>query len=151
MLVLALSDDTATIFATLVARDRYPDVRIVVRANDHDSVRKLYRAGADHVESLDKVSGQMLVATIFNEGTEVAGEHVNVLERAAGKLAGRTIVEAAVRETTGCTVVAIERGDDVITDFDPADLLIREDDLVVVAGTERNIERFDRQFGSESG
>jgi Trk K+ transport system NAD-binding subunit len=147
MLVLTLSDDTATIFATLVARDRYPDLRIVVRANDRDSVRKLYRAGADHVESLDRVSGQMLVATIFDEGTEVAGEHVNVLERSTGDLAGRTIVEADVREETGCTVVAVERDEEVLTDFDPADLLIREDDLIVVAGTERNIERFDRTFG----
>jgi Trk K+ transport system NAD-binding subunit len=150
-LVLTLSDDTATIFATLVARDRNPDLRILVRANDHDSVRKLYRAGADHVESLDSVSGRMLVRTIFEEGVEVAGEHVDVVERTAGDLAGQTIAEAAVREETGCTVVAVEREETVITDFDPVSFRLQEDDCVVVAGTERNIDRFDRQFSAEQG
>lgn len=90
----------------------------------------------------------MLVATIFKEGVEVAGKHVDVVERAAGALAGQTIAEADVRTETGCTVVVIERDEALITDFDPASFRLREGDRVVVAGTERNLDRFDRRFAA---
>ncbi len=69
-LILALADDTTTIFATLIARELAPGVEIVARANETDNIGKLYSAGADYVLALETVSGRMLASTIL-EGEEI--------------------------------------------------------------------------------
>jgi voltage-gated potassium channel Kch len=45
--IIAISDDTTTVFATLVIRELNPEAEIIARADATESVRKLYQAGAD--------------------------------------------------------------------------------------------------------
>ncbi len=47
--ILALSEDTDTEFATLVLRDLNPEVEVIARAEETENVTKMYRAGADYV------------------------------------------------------------------------------------------------------
>ncbi|WP_254830725.1 potassium channel family protein [Haloglomus salinum] len=145
--ILALGDDTSTVFATLVARDRNPDLDIVARADEEADEPKLYRAGADYVQSLATVSGRMLLSTVF-EDEEVLGYHqrIEVVQVPAGDLAGQTLADAAVRETTGCTVLAVERDDVTVTDIDPHEFVFEATDEVVVAGTDASVEQFEAQF-----
>lgn len=146
--IFALEDDTTAIFATLVARDLNPDARIVVRANDEEDVPKLYRAGADYVQSLATISGRMIASTIFeDESVLTYGMSIRVAQISAPGLGGRTIGEAGVRTETGCTVVAVDRGGTKITDFDPDTFVIEEDDDVVIAGTDEAVTRFEQKFG----
>jgi K+/H+ antiporter YhaU regulatory subunit KhtT len=58
---------------------------------------------------------------------------------------GRTVGEADVREATGCTVIAIERGDETMTDIGP-DTRIGEDDELIVVGADEGIREFERRF-----
>ena len=139
--ILALPDDTATVFATLVVRDCAPDVEIVARAETTESVRKLYRAGADYVLSLSVVSGRMLAATILQEDVISFGQGIEVIRTGGGALAGRTLRGADVRARTGCTVVAVERDGEFIADLDP-DFTIREGDELIVAGTDDDVSAF---------
>jgi Trk K+ transport system NAD-binding subunit len=145
--ILTLGDDTSTVFATLVARDRNPDLDIVARADAEADEPKLYRAGADYVQSLATVSGRMMLSTVF-EDEEVLGYHqrIEVVQLPAGGLAGRTLADAAVRETTDCTVLAVKREGDTITDIDPHEFVFEPTDEVVVAGTDASVERFEAQF-----
>ncbi|MFD1588883.1 potassium channel family protein [Halorientalis brevis] len=148
-LLVALGDDTESIFATLIARDLNPDIEIVVRANEQADVEKLYRAGADYVQSLATISGRMMASTIFEDEEVLAyDKQIEVVRFAAGALAGRTLQEADVRGQTGCTVVAVEREDDVITEFDPAAFTFVEGDGVIVAGTDEHVSRFEAEFTS---
>ncbi|MEF8881717.1 MAG: NAD-binding protein [Halapricum sp.] len=147
-LIVTVGDDTAAIFTTLIARELNPSLRIVVRANEEADVQKLYRAGADFVRSLATVSGRMLVSTVLEDEDVLSYDtRVNVVQLPAGALAGRTIVDADVRAATGCTVLAIVRDGQAITDFDPAAETIRVDDELVIAGTDEAVSRFERQFG----
>jgi Trk K+ transport system NAD-binding subunit len=147
-LLLTVADDTTAIFTTLIARELNPDIRIVVRANDDDDVQKLYRAGADYVQSLATVSGRMLASTAFeDEEVLVYDKQIRVVRLPAGDLVGTTLVDAAVRTVTGCTVVAVVRDGERITEFDPATLTFRADDQVVIAGTDEAVTQFERQFG----
>jgi len=149
VLLLAVEDDTTAIFATLIARDLNPDLQIVVRATDDADVQKLYRAGADYVQSLATVSGRMLASTVFeDEELLVYDKQVSVVRLPAPGLAGRTVVDEAVRTETGCTVVAIVRDGESITEFDPATFELAAEDEVVIAGTDEDITRFERRFGS---
>jgi K+/H+ antiporter YhaU regulatory subunit KhtT len=61
-------------------------------------------------------------------------------------LVGRTLGDADVRETTGCTVMAIERDAEVITEMGPRTTVEPDDELIVV-GTDGGIRAFERAFG----
>ncbi|NLV09032.1 TrkA family potassium uptake protein [Halomicrobium mukohataei] len=144
--VLALSDDTDTEFATLVIGDLNPDVEIIARAEQTENVQKMYRAGADYVLSLATISGRMLASTILADEQVISmDEQVEIVRTAADKLAGQTLGQARVRARTGCTVVAVERNGDVITDVGP-DVHVADGDDLVVAGTDDSVDRFRAIF-----
>ena len=149
VMVLAIEDDTEAIFATLVARDLNPGLRIVVRSSEEEDVPKLYRAGADYVQSLATVSGRMLASTVFEDEDLLAYDRqVSVVRLPAPGLAGSTLAGAAVRENTGCAVVAVVRGGESITEFDPETFVIDPDDDVVIAGADEDITEFERRYST---
>ncbi|MHC3379161.1 potassium channel family protein [Haloarcula sp. H-GB5] len=144
--ILALSEDTDTEFATLVIRDLNPDVEIIARAEESENVQKMYRAGADYVLALSTVSGRMLASTILEDEDVISmDQQVEVIRVAADGLGNTTIGEADIRSRTGCTVVAIERDGAVITDLGP-DVTIEPTDKLVIAGTDDGVTRFKSTF-----
>ncbi|SDY73078.1 potassium channel family protein [Halopenitus persicus] len=147
VLVLTIGDDTTAIFTTLIARELNPDLDIVVRANDDANVEKLYRAGADYVQSLATVSGRMLASTVFEDEEVLAyDKRINVVRLPAGSLGGSTIADADVRGRTGCTIVAVVRGGAPIHGFDPHTFQIEADDELILVGTDDDVIRFEREF-----
>lgn len=146
--MLTVADDTTAIFTTLIARELNPDLNIVVRANEEADVQKLYRAGADYVQSLATVSGRMLASTVFeDEELRAYDKQVSVVRLPAGSLAEQTLADEDVQAVTGCTVVAVIRDGETITEFDPARFTFEASDEIVVAGTDEAIDRFEQQFG----
>jgi len=143
--ILALADDTNTVFASLAIRDVAPDMEIIARADETESVRKLYRAGADYVLALATVSGRMLASTILDEDIISLDQQVEVIRLDAGRLVGRTPAEADIRAETGCTVIAVERDGDVFTDIDP-DFRFREGDDLIVAGPDESTTAFTTRY-----
>ena len=141
-LILALGDDTTTVFSTLVARDANDDVEIICRANEVESVQKLYAAGADYVLSLATVSGRMLAESILGEDVMALDKQIDIVRTDAPAFVGQTLEEAEIGARTGCTVIAVERDGDVLSDVAP-DLRIRANDDLVVAGTDADIARFN--------
>lgn len=144
--VLALSDDTTTEFATLVARDLAPDIEILARAEENENVTKIYRAGADYVLSLATVSGRMLASTILDEEVISFDKQVDIVQTEAPQLVGTTIGEADIRTETNCTVIAVERNGDVRTDIGP-EFRIDEGDELIIAGTDEGTSAFTDRFG----
>lgn len=149
VLVLAVTEDTAAILTTLIARDLNPDIQIVVRASQEETVQKLYRAGADYVQSLATISGRMLASTVFEDENVLAyDKQVSIVRRSVGKLAGETLIDANVRATTGCTIVAVVRNGETISDFDTESFAFQPDDEVIIVGSDEAIARFEQQFGT---
>ncbi len=145
--VLAIPDDTATEFATLVTRDLNPQVEIIARAEEAQSTPKMYRAGADYVLSLATVSGRMIASTVLEDEDVLSlDSQVTVVRTSAPALTGTTLGEARVRSKTGCTVVAVERDGDLLTAIGP-DLRVEADDALVVAGTDEGVRRFNELMG----
>ncbi|PSP69512.1 metal transporter [Halobacteriales archaeon QH_8_67_27] len=104
--ILAIPDDTAAEFATLVVRDRSERVEIIARAEEAESGQKMYRAGADYVLALGTVTGRMVASAVLED------------------------------ERTGVTVVAVERNGDVVTDLDPEFRTRAGDELIVAGPDE---------------
>jgi Trk K+ transport system NAD-binding subunit len=139
--VVTLGSDTATTFATLVAKELNPDAEIVCRAEEGESVPKLYRAGADYVLALSTVSGRMLASTVLDRDVISLDTQVEVVRTEAPALAGQTLESADVRDRTGVTVIAVERNGEMVTDLDP-NFRFRVGDEVIVAGLDADINEF---------
>lgn len=136
--ILTLSDDTLAVFATLVVRELSEDVEVIARANETENVTKLYRAGADYVLALSTVSGRMLASTILNEDVISFDQQVEVVRVPAGRLARQSLEESSIRARTSCTVIAVERDGEVLTDLAPS-FTFQRGDSVIAAGPDSGI------------
>lgn len=144
-IVLALPDDTAAIYATFAIRELNPRIEIIARANEHENVSKLYRAGADYVLSLAAVSGRMLASIVLDEEILSPGTQLKLIRTTVPGAVGESLADADIRNRTGCTVVVAERNGSVVTN-PGASFVIEYGDKLVVAGTDENISRFQAEF-----
>lgn len=140
--VLALDTDSATLFATVIVKDLAPAVPVIARVNRADNVERIHRAGADFALSISQVSGQMLARRLLGEEAVSIDPQLKVKRVAAAGLAGRHPAELKVRERTGCSVVAVERGDEVVVDFGP-EFRFDAGDAVYVCGDTGAVGRFE--------
>jgi len=145
--ILAIPDDTAAEFATLVVRDRSQRIEIIARAEESESVQKMYRAGADYVLALGTVTGRMVASAVLEEEDVISLDtQVEVVRTGAPRLVDQTLGDADVRARTGVTVVAVERDGEVVTDLGP-DFRTRAGDELIVAGPDQATNRFTEVFG----
>ena len=141
-IILAVNDDAMAIFTTLIIAKTYPNTEIIARVSDANSINMVYRAGADYVLSLPTVSGRMLFS-ILEETDEVLSTDTmyEVVRTRAPQLAGQSLEEANIRKKTGCTVVAVEREEQLLTNLKP-NFEIEKGDQLIVVGSDETINKF---------
>jgi Trk K+ transport system NAD-binding subunit len=141
-IILAVNDDAMAIFTTLIIAKTYPNTEIIARVSDANSINMVYRAGADYVLSLPTVSGRMLFS-ILEETDEVLSTDTmyEVVRTRAPQLAGQSLEEANIRKRTGCTVVAVEREEQLLTNLKP-NFEIEKGDQLIVVGSDETINKF---------
>ncbi|NBC65468.1 MAG: TrkA family potassium uptake protein [Bacteroidetes bacterium] len=145
-IILAVNDDRTAIFTTLVLQQMNPDVEIIARVNDVDNTSKVYRAGADYVLSLPTVTGRMLFSMLMEDDEILSTDTMyEVVRTEAPKLSGETLEDANIRAKTGCTVVAVERNGELISELQPDFELLEEDQLIVV-GSDETINNFRKKY-----
>ncbi|ELZ91428.1 Kef-type potassium channel protein [Haloferax mucosum ATCC BAA-1512] len=144
--LLALDNDTTAVFATLVSERVSEETEVIARANETESIAKLYRAGADYVLALSTVAGRMLASTVLDEEVIAPQSQIEIVRTNAPNLVGRSLAEADVRARTNCTVIAVERDGTLVTEIGP-DFRVKAQDDLVVAGVDKDIYRFNEQFG----
>src|SRR6185437_9924242 len=115
--VIALETDGETLFAASLVRDLTAEATIVCAARRAENVARIRRAGADFALSVGQVAGQLLAFQLLGEETVAIEAAIKLVRAGAGELAGAHIADARVRERTGCSVVAVERGDEVIAEL----------------------------------
>jgi voltage-gated potassium channel len=154
-LVAALSADTDNLFVCLTARDRNPQLEIVARALDEESMSKLYKAGADHCVSPNITGGVRMASMLirpevmsFLDVVTGVGEMPLRLEEVevpgSSQLAGHTLAEAAIPQKTGLIVIAIshrEAHEEGRLVYNPGpDEEITPGDVLIVLGPEEQVE-----------
>ena len=65
--------------------------------------------------------------------------------RITQKLVGRSVQEADLRRKFGLNIIAIERGEQTMTDINPAHVFA-VDDIIVVVGKNESIQRFEEHL-----
>jgi len=138
--------DQHNVFTTLLARKLNPSLHIIARANQQNSVDKLYRAGADFVFSLSTVAGQMVARMIQGDKVVTLAEGLKVLSvKINGKLANKSIGRLRIRTFTGCTVIALKDDSRLIANPGP-DVILGSGGTMVILGSHQQIHKFQRFF-----
>jgi len=151
-LVAAIDTDAENLFVALSGRSLRPDLFIVARARTASSEEKLRRAGANRVVNPQAIGGERMAAfllqphvaefvdVVMHDGSlEFRLEEVPVPD--GSPLAGRTIRETHIRDTTGALVLALrERDGRFHTNPDPA-TEVRAGQILIVVGTAEQLAK----------
>jgi len=143
--VVALSDDSAGVFATAVIREYAPQARLIARVNRVSNVHRLYQAGADFALSVGQVAGQLLAHHLFGESAVAVDQRLQCVRMTPGTLVGSHPWRAHTRERTGASVVGLARDGKALVEF-PPEFRIEPEDLIFVCGTPASLAAFGREF-----
>jgi voltage-gated potassium channel len=152
--IAAVSTDADNVFAILTARLLRPDLFIIGRAETEDAKTKLIRAGADRVLSPYQIGGLQLAQTALrpavvdfvqlatsSDNLDLNMEQVQIEPGAA--LAGRSIVDANLRQRFGVVVVGIQRASGGM-EFNPSpESVMGVGDYLVVLGQSKNLRELE--------
>lgn len=143
--ILALGDDSESIFATAVVRDYAPETPLIVRVLRTPNTARLYRSGADFAISVGQVAGQILAYHLLDEQGIQVENRIKFVRLAPGTLAGAHPWRSEALERSGAKIVAVERERHVLVEFGD-DFLLRSDDALFVCGSINSLARFQREF-----
>lgn len=144
--VLALDTDSATLFATVIVRDITPDVPVAARVNAAANLQRIHRAGADFALSISVLAGQMLARRLLGQETvaidpQLKVQRIEVEETFVDRRPG----ELGIRQRSGCSVVGVERGEEISTGLG-ADFRFHRGDALFVCGSGEDLRRFREVF-----
>jgi Trk K+ transport system NAD-binding subunit len=144
-IVVGLPADAKTLLTVVQARKLAPDIEIFVRVQDPDTILKANAAGADFVLSVPHVSARQIAAEL--RGTQFASltEDVHLVRISAAPFAGASLADLALRERTGCLVVAVEYPDGTAAVPESTAAFDGDEQLAVVGRTE-NFEALSEAF-----
>jgi Trk K+ transport system NAD-binding subunit len=148
-MVLALSDDSESVFATAVVRAYAPQVPLIVRVQRTRNTARLYRAGADFAISVGQVAGQILAFQLLGEQMVQVENRIKFIRQPAGALVGKHPWRSEDLDGTGAKVVAVERAGDIIVEFD-VDFAVQADDILFVCGSFNSLERYQKAYKTSS-
>ncbi|WP_425802858.1 potassium channel family protein [Desulfitobacterium sp. Sab5] len=152
-LITTLPEDALNVFVTLTAKGLNPKIQVVARMDKLESEAKLYRAGADRVISPAILSGRRMALAILkpmsidyldtvvhDHNLQIEIEEVQVEQ--GSSLTGLTLEESKIKQNTGTTVLAIIRGDDVLSNPTAHDEILAGD-VLIVFGLREQVERLE--------
>ena len=143
--ILALHDDSESVFASAVVRDYAPEVPLIVRVNRTPNTERIYRSGADFAISAGQVAGQILAYHLLDEQVIPVENRIKISRMHPGTLIGTHPWHSEELERTGAKVIAVERGREVLVEF-PDGFLLQAEDALFVCGTISSLERYQREF-----
>jgi voltage-gated potassium channel len=147
--IITTHDDDTNIFLTIFYRKLRPHTQIISRCTHEANVSRLHRAGADLVLSYATMGANMIFNFLKGRNTVLLAEGVTIFSVPVPKrLVGKTLAQADLRTTTGCSIVAIEHEGNRDIALSAATRLPAQGRLVLI-GSEETEERFQQAFPSK--
>jgi K+:H+ antiporter subunit KhtT len=133
----------------VVHRDGGAEIGIYDR-RDPDRARETVRLTPEEADALAEVLGAPRLTQRFADlSREVPGlESARFPIRPGSPFDGRPLGDTRARTLTGCSIVAIVRGADVVPSPGPADLL-HAGDVLVAIGSDRGLEQLDQRLSGQ--
>ena len=157
--IITTHDDDVNVYLTIYCRQLRPDIQILSRATHERNVATLHRAGADMVLSYASMGASSIINYLQRSKILMIAEGLDLFKVPVPMdLAGKTIAESAIREKSGCSVVAIrtKRGMEIAPN--PSQILPADADIVMIGTAEAEesflelhetglVQRFERIEG----
>jgi len=144
-IILAIGNDTETQFVAAVVRDFLPDIPLIARVNQAQSVDRLHRLGVDFALSVDNVAGELLAARLIGEEYVEVEPELRVSRALADGLEGNHPWHVNLLDRFGCKVVAVSRAGEVLVNF-TEDFVLRADDEIFLCGSPQSINSYLQAF-----
>ncbi len=157
-LISALPNDADNLFIVLSARQINKAMRIISRASQETSYKKLKLAGANNVILPDRIGGDHMASLVvvpdlieFIDNLSIVGEdNINIEEVNVDRLYNtsniRTIKDLDLRNKTGCTVIGFKgSGGEYIVNPE-AELKLVPGSKVIVLGRPEQIQKLNTLY-----
>ena len=150
-LIAALAGDAENLFVTLTGRAMKPDLFIVARARQDESIAKLTRAGADRVVNPQELGAARMASFVLQPNVAEFVDVVmhdrshefrmqEVLVTPDSSLAGQSLRAANLRQASGALVLAIRDTDGVFNSNPDPDMTIEANHVIIAVGTEADLK-----------
>ncbi len=149
-LIAALEGDAENLFVTLSARAIVPDLFIVARARQDESVPKLANAGADRVVNPQELGAARMASFVarphvaefidvvmHERSLEFRMQEIEVTD--GSPLAGKTLREVNLRKLTGVLVLAVRLTDGTFTTNPDPGMIIEHKQVLIAVGTDDDL------------
>jgi len=152
-LICALPSDADNLFIVLSARQLNPKLKIISRATEETSYKKLKLAGADNVIMPDKIGGEHMASLVvvpdlveFLDNLTVSGEDDSIFveqipfEKVCHDGKEQVINDLDLRKKTGCTIIGYKTPEGEYIVNPESELVIRKNSKLIVIGRPNQIE-----------
>ncbi|MFT5697165.1 MAG: voltage-gated potassium channel [Desulforhopalus sp.] len=134
--IITTHNDAMNIYLAFYCRQLRPDIQIISRATNERSVSKLHMAGADLVMSFASMGANSIVNILKSDEISMFTEGLNVFScPMPRRLVGKNLIESNIRQTTGCSVIALKSLKGLVVGPDPSLPLRIEDEIILIGST----------------
>ncbi|MFL1897382.1 potassium channel family protein [Aquimarina sp. 2-A2] len=157
-LICTLPEDADNLFIVLSARQINKDLKIISRASQDTSYKKIRLAGADNVIMPDRIGGDHMASLVvvpdlieFLDNLSIIGKKsINIEEISFEKMFDdeqpKTIRSIDMRSKTGCTIIGYKSPEGEYVVNPEADTLLKPGSKVVVLGRPEQVNLLNKQF-----
>jgi K+/H+ antiporter YhaU regulatory subunit KhtT len=108
-------------------------VQVISRANIDRNIPKLHSAGADLVMSHASIAANAIINLLLPNRRMMVTEGLNVFRVSVPEpFAGKSLAEVPIRQQTGCSVIAIAKGETLRVNPGPTAILDPDDEIVLI-------------------
>ena len=121
-IITTLPNDSDNLFIVLSAKELNPNIRIISRASEEKSDKKLKRAGADNVIMPDKIGGARMAKLVAQPDIVEFVENIMIqshsdvsleeifCENMKDEFINKTIAELGIRNKSGANIIGLKAG-----------------------------------------
>ena len=156
VLVAVLPSDSDNIFVAITAKALNKNIKVIAKAREKNSLKKMKLVGIDEVVYLFEISARrvanLIISPHFVNMVDVFSEGDVYLEIAEidisknSHIVGKTISEINLKRRTGLLIVAIKKPDGKLHFNPDSDYVFQDNDVLLVMGTREQIEKSDEIF-----
>lgn len=157
-LICTLPEDADNLFIVLSARQINKDLKIISRASQDASYKKIRLAGADNVIMPDRIGGDHMASLVvvpdlieFLDNLSIVGKKsINIEEVSFEDMFDdkkeRTILNIDMRSRTGCTIIGYKSPEGEYIVNPETNTVLRPGSKVVVLGRPEQINLLNKEF-----
>ena len=145
-LITTLPNDADNLFVVLTAKEVQPNLKIISRASDENSDKKLKRAGATNVIMSDKIGGQRMAKLVAQPDIVEFVDHIIIQQKSdvyleeisfsemGENFVNKSIRDLGVRNFSGANIVGLRNSKGEYTINPNPDVILTCDDKLFVLG-----------------